>query len=765
MKYFEDLVNFKILNEQVPGKKGQTSPEKKQENLPPAQAEVDSYLRDQGIDPNSTTSGFRPFDDFGVKPTPTSGVSTAPASTPSKPSPSSIFGTNPTMSTAMMKSAMKRDRELLARFQRVAERQAEEGTVDKNLQNRINDLQGKIGNPFDPSVPDQLIDYQNRQKQIEMQYGTEATNKINDAEATKKKLQDLEKIGVGKFVGGGRQLFSSGPSFKTAAEEDAYKKAKAAFDFMTTSATEYRGGFGGTRYNPSLRTPEDQKEMERLFDISRNASAEVDRERKNASKISGMYNVTHGDFFNAFGHPYDAMNKDDQRLFFDLNSRLKAGEKIRPFDKPASSYDEVSGTMVRKPPEIIKRELEAENEKIERQAQRIADDEIERQAQRIAGDWFQKETDAAREAGAPYESGELRPVATEPADMAPPPKTDAEPLALLPKPWRYYGSFDTNRILNTFIQSKRFDQYEAEKRAEERKKTRDLYSTREDEPLSNYIDQILDTAKQQKTEVRDSGLSDALQQVINAAKAYQEPRFDYDGDMQRRAKTIIPGEDEYRVAPASPDEGRFERIPEPTLPRQVSTSGAKPLEMPSPTSMGFDREVTSQIPRRAVAAQQPTAQEPRFEYDGDMQRRAKTVIPARTRRKEITRGVGAPINQGINALVAAAQTAGQKLNDYLKVNLAQTMPTTMATKLYGEPETANVPFDNVQRGQFPIDMYYDPEQRTGILDPSIVSRTTMPSYDTRTGEFIVEPRRAFQRNSPLPINVQQFMNRLYRMSR
>lgn len=568
MKNFNDLFYSGLLSEQVPGRKGQTKPEETPSELDGSvtQKEVDDYLRSQGVDPSTVTTGFKVFDDFGAPSSTTPTLASAPVSAPAS-APTELTFVNSTMQVAMSKSSMKKDRELLARFQRVAERQAGEGAVDNNLQDRIKELQAKLDNPFDPSNPEQLSQYQAREFEIKSAYDYDANRKIKEAEDRKEKLKNLERRGVGKFVGGGRQLFTSGPKFNTPAEEDAYKKAKIAFDTMIDTA----GGPGGV-YDTSNRTEEQSKELENLFQQSREASAKVDAERRQAKRISGMYNVTYGDFENAFGHPYDAMNKDDQRLFFDLNSRGQLNVPPTTGVGQGPAYDSLEYQTMRRKPK-------------------------------------------------------------------PAPASKPAPVS------------------------------------------------------------------------------------------------------------VSQDEKEYRTVPASPDEGKFEEIPEPTIPRAIKSSGAELGPLPSPTSIGFDIITSAGIPLRGNAAQQPTM----------------TAKPPR--KKEITRGIGAPVNQGINAIVTAAQNAGQKLNDYLKINLAQTMPTTMATKLYGEPQVVVAPISDVQRGQFPIDMYYDAEARTGILDPSIVSRITMPTYNTRTGEFVIEPQRRFQRNSALPLNVQQFMNRLYKTTR
>lgn len=138
------------------------------------------------------------------------------------------------------------------------------------------------------------------------------------------------------------------------------------------------------------------------------------------------------------------------------------------------------------------------------------------------------------------------PVATEPADMAPLPKTGAELNAerSMAKAIGANQGYNLNRIVDKLIQDKQVKDWN---KAQDREKTREIYSTREDEPLSNYLDQI------------------------------------YDGDTQRRAKTVIAGEDEYRVVPATGQEVDLSILPEPTQPRIIPSEGAAPLPMPKPS--------------------------------------------------------------------------------------------------------------------------------------------------------------------------------------
>lgn len=78
------------------------------------------------------------------------------------------------------------------------------------------------------------------------------------------------------------------------------------------------------------------------------------------------------------------------------------------------------------------------------------------------------------------------------------------------------------------------------------------------------------------------------------------------------------------------------------------------------------------------------------------------------------------------ALDSAAQQAmdvAGRVKNAMKTQMAQTIPTTQREKLYGGPEaTGALPDTDVQRGQFPLDMYTDMEKMTGIEDPSIKSR-------------------------------------------
>lgn len=82
-------------------------------------------------------------------------------------------------------------------------------------------------------------------------------------------------------------------------------------------------------------------------------------------------------------------------------------------------------------------------------------------------------------------------------------------------------------------------------------------------------------------------------------------------------------------------------------------------------------------------------------------------LAARTPAKES--GLKAPsatsdlVNAGLNAAATKAVEIAKKVSDFMKMNLAQTTPVSMRTKLYGETEATGAGGDpDVQRGQFPI---------------------------------------------------------------
>jgi len=169
----------------------------------------------------------------------------------------------------MVKAKTKEAQDLLNRMKRVAARQEASGGVDPGVASKIAELEDQLS--------------------------PEGQERIRD-EQGKKLETGIQRVKAGKqFSNLPFGTFTTTP--KTAAEQEAYDAAKSAFDLMGKEGSE------------------------EAFEKSRQASAAVDAERKSASKISPVYQVTQGDFKTATGQDYDPRNPQHRQLFFDLAAK------------------------------------------------------------------------------------------------------------------------------------------------------------------------------------------------------------------------------------------------------------------------------------------------------------------------------------------------------------------------------------------------------------------------------------------------------------
>jgi hypothetical protein len=234
---------------------------------------------------------------------------------------------------------------------------------------------------------------------------------------------------------------------KSPEEEDAYQKAKQAFELQmarqeaTTNLidVELKDKYGnpvldskGNQKYKKVRvpakeeglTPEEEEkfgvagfipsagQVEQAFERSREASAKIDETERQNKKISPAYWVTQADFQQAFNRPYNAMSKEDQRDFFQLVQNAPGA--TRRTDVGGADVGAVIPSTVR--PKSLPKFQDVGGIKVPQlgdSRKSMTDDEIQRKADQIAGEWWEKETDAARESGEPYVTGEPR--ITEPA--------------------------------------------------------------------------------------------------------------------------------------------------------------------------------------------------------------------------------------------------------------------------------------------------------------------------------------------------------------
>jgi hypothetical protein len=149
---------------------------------------------------------------------------------------------------------------------------------------------------------------------------------------------------------------------------------------------------------------------------------------------------------------------------------------------------------------------------------------------------------------------------------------------------------DVNNITNSLVK-RSIDQYQLDKYYKEQDRLKRLdrgYQAKEDAPeesLEDVLNQTIEQAKKQAAPVSSESLTDTVKQLLQAAKNYKE---------------------EYPVVPASPDEGKFEEIPEPSRPRVVKQNYSRPFDDFIPKLLR-DRKGNP----RPSASQQPNATIPR----------------------------------------------------------------------------------------------------------------------------------------------------------
>jgi len=149
---------------------------------------------------------------------------------------------------------------------------------------------------------------------------------------------------------------------------------------------------------------------------------------------------------------------------------------------------------------------------------------------------------------------------------------------------------DVNHITNSLVKQS-IDQYQLDKYYKEQDRLKRLdkgYQAKEDMPeesLEDVLNQTIEQAKKQAAPVSSESLTDIVKQLLQAAQNYKE---------------------EYPVVPASPDEGKFEEIPEPSRPRVVKQNYSRPFDDFIPKLLR-DRKGNP----RPSASQQPNATIPR----------------------------------------------------------------------------------------------------------------------------------------------------------
>jgi len=277
----------------------------------------------------------------------------------------------------MVKARQKDAQETLNRMRRVAARQAQGAGVDPGVESKIAELENQLS---------------------QSGYGR------IEAEESEKLAQGRQRVAAGKQLSNlPSGMFKTTP--KTAAEQEAYDAAKDAMTLLMKRDEDKKPGSAPVA---ELNRFFDDSAIESAFQISREKSAAVDAERKAGSRISPVYQVTQGDFKTATGRDYDALNREDQRIFFDLASRgapnwsatSGPGEvpaqnsaqfytmRQRPTDIPKFGtsdawYDTETGQLARTT--AGSRERTAQRQSAERIDKEMAaqDVEIKRQAQEI----------------------------------------------------------------------------------------------------------------------------------------------------------------------------------------------------------------------------------------------------------------------------------------------------------------------------------------------------------------------------------------------
>jgi hypothetical protein len=152
----------------------------------------------------------------------------------------------------------------------------------------------------------------------------------------------------------------------------------------------------------------------------------------------------------------------------------------------------------------------------------------------------------------------------------------------------------------------------------------------------------------------------------------------------------------------------------------------------------------------------------RRDYYSDEIRRDLETSGARTiqepeRQKAATNQM---TQNAMNALIRSAkkggQAVGEKISQFLRLNLAQTMPTTMREKLYGDPGAA-APMSGVERGQQPIYFNYAP------FDPTVKSVIGGPENPIKINLKDLQSR-GFNKSSNLPNKVARSISRLKKIT-
>ena len=222
---------------------------------------------------------------------PATGGASAPTSSPA-PATSyspSVVSNNPDYDFqsrlgGMVKAKTKESEELLNRMRRVAGRQEAAGGVDPGVASKIAELEDQLS----PAGQSRIREEESKK----LESGIERVE-------TRKQFSNLPS-----------GMFKTTP--KTEAEQEAYNAAKDAMTLLMKRDEDKKTGAAGFS---------DDSAVESAFQISREKSAAVDAERKSASKISPVYQITQGDFKTATGQDYDPRNPQNRQLFFDLASR------------------------------------------------------------------------------------------------------------------------------------------------------------------------------------------------------------------------------------------------------------------------------------------------------------------------------------------------------------------------------------------------------------------------------------------------------------
>ena len=169
-------------------------------------------------------------------------------------------------------------------------------------------------------------------------------------ELARDELKVYRELGPGRAAAGktpfsgGKQLISAGPQFDVSTEQGRAEKAAYETGKDLMSAIYSYGGM----------EDEDAAQQKEFFaQQARDANAEANRLQRSAQRISPMYDITQGEFKRLTGTNYDAMNREHQRLFFDINARGKQG--FGDFGTPEAMYDVVDGQLAATTPESRRR--------------------------------------------------------------------------------------------------------------------------------------------------------------------------------------------------------------------------------------------------------------------------------------------------------------------------------------------------------------------------------------------------------------------------